>query len=142
MSLKPAGAKTIDEYLKQIDEPRQSEIRMLHKMISRAVPKLKPSMQVGMIGYGAYHQVGLSGEGDWPVIALASQKSYISVYVSGDSQRVLDAHKKELSGASIGKCCIRFRTIANIDLKALEQVIKLSAQAMEKAGYRVVARRR
>src|SRR5207244_835202 len=39
MALKPAGAKTIEEYLDLIDEPRQTEIRMLHAMISKAVPK-------------------------------------------------------------------------------------------------------
>jgi len=134
MSLKPAGAKTLDEYLDLIDEPRQTEIRMLHAMISRAVPKLKPSIQVGMIGYGSYHAVGRSGEGDWPVIAMASQKNYISVYVPG-----AEKHKAELTGASVGKSCIRFTKITNINLKKLEKVIKLGAKAMEKANYRVVA---
>jgi hypothetical protein len=136
MSLKPAGARTIHEYLDQIDEPRQTEIRMLHAMISKAVPKLKPSIQGGMIGYGTYHAVGLSGEGDFPVIAMASQKSYISVYVPG-----AEKHKAQLTGASVGKSCIRFTKITNINLKALEKVIKLGAKAMEKANYRVVAKR-
>ncbi len=143
MPIKPAGARTIDEYLDLIDEPRQTEVRMLHAMISKAVPKLKPSIQVGMIGYGSYHAVGLSGEGDWPVVALASQKSYISVYLGGtnEGQKILDSHKKDLAGASIGKCCIRFTKITNIDLKALERVIKQGAKAMEKNNYRVVAQR-
>jgi hypothetical protein len=141
MALKPVRAKSISEYLNQIDEPRQSEVRKIHALISKAVPQLKPSIQVGMIGYGTYHAKGLSGEGDWPVIALASNKSSISVYVCGtrESGYIAEKYKEELAGASIGKSCIRFTKTSKIDLKALEKVVRLGAQAMEKAGFRVEA---
>ena len=141
MAVKPIGAKTVEEYLSKIDQPRQSEVRALHGLISKAVPKLKSSIQAGMIGYGSYHQKGLSGESDWPVIALASQKSYISVYVAGTAKSgcLPEIHRQELKGASIGKCCIRFKKVSSVDLKALEKVVKLSAKAMQQVGYQVEA---
>ena len=52
--LKPAGARTPEEYIERIAEPRGSDIRALHAMVTKAVPKLAPAMQPGMIGYGAY----------------------------------------------------------------------------------------
>ncbi len=75
---KPVGATTLSEYFRQIEEPRRSEVKKLHEAISKAVPKLKPGIHTGMIGYGTYHYKYASGrEGDWPVVALASQKNYI-----------------------------------------------------------------
>src|SRR5262249_50192431 len=100
--IKPTGAKTPSEYIAKIDEPRRSDITALDALIRKTVPKLEPSIQVGMIGYGTYHYKYASGrEGDAPVIALASQKSYISVYVSGaeDGQYVAERRKAELPKA-------------------------------------------
>ena len=55
--LKPTGAKSVDEYIEQIEEPRRSDIRALHALIANAVPKLTPSIQMGMVGYGTYKSV-------------------------------------------------------------------------------------
>jgi hypothetical protein len=135
MNVKPATARTPAEYIAQIDEPRRSDIRTLHGMISKAVPGLKPSMQAGMIGYGSYRYKYASGrEGDWPVIALASQKNYISVYVCAaeNGRYIAEEHKNELPKASVGKSCIRFKKVSDIDLKALERIVKLGARIMAK----------
>ena len=131
MPIKPTQAQTVPEYIAQIDEPRKSDIRTLHALITKAAPKLKPRIAYGMIGYGSYHYKYASGrEGDSPVIALASQKSYISVYVCGaeGGQPIAEKHKNEFPKANVGKGCIRFKRLADIDLKALERVIKLGAK--------------
>ena len=134
--LKPALAHTVEEYIEQIEEPRRSDIRALHAMITKAVPKLTPSIQSGMIGYGTYHYKYASGrEGDSPIVALASQKNYISVYTcaSENGAYVAEQHKSELPKASIGKSCIRFKKLSDIDLKVLEKLVKLGAKTMAKS---------
>lgn len=133
MKLKPTGAQTVEDYLAQIDEPRRSDVEKLHTLISKAVPKLKPGVQGAMIGYGTYHYKYATGrEGDAPVIALASNKQYISVYVCGvkDGEYVAERRKSELPKASIGKSCIRFKRVEDIDAKALVSIIKEGAQAV------------
>ena len=135
--IKPRKAASPSEYIAQIDEPRKSDIKTLHAMIAKAVPGLKPSIQSGMIGYGSYHYKYASGrEGDWPIIALASQKNYISVYVcaSENGQYIAERHKGELTGANVGKSCIRFKRIEDIDLKALEKIIKTGARIVSKSA--------
>jgi len=135
--LKPTAATSVKDYLDQIEEPRQSEIRALHAMITRVLPNLKPSIQHGMIGYGTYHyQYATGREGDSPVVALASQKNYISVYVcaSENGGYVAEKHAAELPKASVGKSCIRFKRLSDIDLKALEKVVKLGARVMAKSA--------
>lgn len=123
---KPTAAKTIKEYLEMIDEPRKSDMEFLHNFISKLIPKEKPHILYGMIGYGTYHYKSASGrEGDWSKIALASQKNYISLYVCAvtEGQYIAEKYKSKLPKASIGKSCIRFKKLADVDLKVIEKII-------------------
>ncbi len=95
-----------------------------------------------MIGYGKYHYRYASGrEGDWSVIALASQKNYISVYVCASDGKayVVERRARELPKASVGKSCIRFKRIADIDLETLGSIIREGAALMRNAGNLVKA---
>ncbi len=124
---KPTDAKTPKEYIDSLSEPRKSQIKAIDQFIKKTVPKLKPFINVGMIGYGKYRYKSSSGkEGDWAIIGLASQKNYISIYACGikDGKYIAETHKKELPKASIGKSCIRFKKIEDLDLKVLAKVLK------------------
>lgn len=128
---KPTAAKTVNEYIAMIPEPRKTEIKRLHSFIIKTIPKLKPHLLYGMIGYGSFHYKSKSGrEGDWSVVALASQKNYISVYVCGvkNGKYIAETHKKDFPKASIGKSCIRFKQVDDIDLKKLKFVITESVK--------------
>jgi uncharacterized protein YdhG (YjbR/CyaY superfamily) len=130
---KPTKAKTPAEYIAALPEPRRSHIKELHELIKKTVPKLKPHILVGMIGYGTYHYKSPSGrEEDWSIISLASQKNYISVYICAtkDGKYIAEQHKKEFPKASIGKSCIRFKKPEDIDLKLLQKIIKQSVREM------------
>lgn len=132
---KPTKAKTPEEYIEMIDEPRRSEIQVLHDFIRKVIPDQEPQITAGMIGYGKYHYKSKSGrEGDWSIICLASQKNYISVYAcaADGKQYVAEKYKKELPKASIGKSCIRFKKVSDIDLKVLEKIIRESVKLMMK----------
>jgi hypothetical protein len=124
---KPVAAKTVKEYIDMIEEPRKSEVKKIDELIQKWVPNLKRHFAYNMIGYGSFHYKTRSGrEGDWPVIALASQKNYISVYVCAvkDGQYIAEKNKERLGKVSVGKSCIRFKKIEDVDLKELERVIK------------------
>lgn len=127
---KPTSAKTPEEYIELVAEPRKTEIKRLYEFIKKVVPELKPLIIAGMIGFGTYHYKYASGrEGDWTVIGLASQKNYISLYIclpDADGY-VPEKYKSKLPNASIGKSCIRFKKIEDIDMKVLEEIIKKGA---------------
>ncbi len=127
---KVTTAKTPSEYIALIDEPRKSEIKKLDTLIRKAVPTLEPVIVSGMIGYGMYHYKSKSGrEGEWPVIALASQKNYISVYVCAakNGKYLAEYYKDKLPKASIGKSCVRFKKTEDINLSTLEELIQEAA---------------
>jgi len=120
-------AKTPEEYIETLDESRRNDITVLHELIRSTAPQLKPSMQAGMLGYGTYHYTYASGrEGDWPIIGLAAQKNYISLYVNVG---VAAKHRTALPKADIGKSCIRFKRLRDVDVEVLKQVIQEAAAA-------------
>ncbi len=134
---KSTDAKTADEYIAKIDEPRKGQIQLIHDLIRETIPEQKPYIISGMIGYGAFHYKYASGrEGDWCIIALASQKNYISVYVcaSDGKQYVAEKYKEALPKANIGKSCIRFKKIEDIDLKVLKEILVEGVKVSEKYG--------
>ncbi len=129
---KPVEATTIKEYIDSIEEPRKSEIIELDKFIQNVVPDLKPHFAINMIGYGSFHYKSKSGrEGDWPVISLASQKNYISVYLCSviDGKYVAETYSKNFGPkVSTGKSCIRFKKLEDIDLNVLKEAIEKGAK--------------
>lgn len=131
---KGSSAATVEDYVGGLEEPRKSEILRLHELIRKTVPNLKPHIQSGMLGYGSYHYKYASGnEGDWMIIGLSSRKNYISVYVNAvtpDGQYVAENYKSALPKASIGKSCIRFKKLEDVDQKTLARIIKQGAELL------------
>lgn len=129
------GFKTPKEYIASLEEPRQSQIKKLDALIRKTVPSLKPYMESGMLGYGKFHYKSKSGrEGDWALIALSSRAQYISLYVcAADGKKYLpETYKKKLSKANIGKSCVRFKKIEDVDLKVIAQMLKDAVVWMKK----------
>jgi hypothetical protein len=128
-------AKTPTEYINSLKEPRKMEIKKLHSLIRKTIPNLKPHMKFGILGYGTYHYKYASGrEGDWMIIGLANQKNYISLYscLSDGKRHVAENHKKDLPKANIGKSCIRFRKLEDIDLDVIKQVLQETSSTYKK----------
>lgn len=129
---KSTEAKNPREYIASLEEPRRSQINQLHRFIRKTVPELEPYIQNGMLGYGSYHYKYASGrEGDWCLIGLASQKNYISIYVCAtvDGGYLAEKYRARFPKASIGKSCIRFRKLEDIDFDAIKELLLEAAAA-------------
>ncbi len=133
---KSTKAVSPEEYITAIAQPRRNDVETIHALIQKTLPSLKPHILSGMIGYGTYRYRYASGkEGDWSLIALANQKNYISLYICSveKGKYIAEEYKEKLPKASIGKSCIRFKTLADIDLSILTEIIK-KAQKVGGAG--------
>lgn len=134
---KPSKAKTVKEYLAAVPEERQELMNFLHDFIQKAAPSLKPNFTTNMIGYGSFPYTNYKKEEiEWPVISLANQKQYVSIYVCCvvDGKYVAEAHAKALGKVSVGKSCIRFKKLEDIDLPTLKKVIKIAEKQPGFAG--------
>jgi len=118
---KTTKAKSLKEYFAMLPKERREPMEFLHKFIQKTAPKLKPNFLYNMPGYGSFTYKNYKKEVlDWPIIALASQKNYISIYVCAvdSGEYIAEKYKNELGKVSVGKSCIRLKKLEDINLKA------------------------
>lgn len=134
---KTTTAETPADYIDRLEEPRRTDIRELDALIRKSAPDLEPHIASGMLAYGKYHYKGKTTEGDWFHIGLASNKNYISLYVMAVDEEngyLAESYKDRLPKANIGRSCVRFKRLGDVDRDTLADLISKGAE------FRPVAR--
>jgi len=120
-------AISVEEYISQLPEERQSAITQLRKEIKKNLPKgFQEVMSYGMIGYVVPHKLYPNGyhcnpAQPLPFINIASQKNHIAVYHMGiyADKKLLDWFTTEYASQAktkldMGKSCLRFKKVEEI----------------------------
>jgi uncharacterized protein YdhG (YjbR/CyaY superfamily) len=102
-------AATISEYLEELPPDRRAALGQLRFLIHRIAPKTVEAMKYGLPSFGE-------------LCALASQKNYMALYVCESD--IVKAHLAQLGKVSCGKGCIRFKRIDDLNLSAVESILK------------------
>ena len=126
-----SDAKTVDEYLSELDNGRREAITAVRNVILDNLPAgYQEVMQYGMISYIIPLSVVGNTYNGQPLmyIALASQKQYMSLYLTSVysdpavaewfTQRYLATGKK----LNMGKSCVRFRKLEDLPLELVGEV--------------------
>jgi len=133
---KPVNAKNIDEYMSMLAIERRTAMKTLDRLIKDTVPSLKPWFTYNMLGYGEFDYTNYKKEQiKWPVVALASQKNYMSLYICAldhtkdkEDQYIAEKYADRLykSGIkpNVGKSCIRFKKLDDLNLDILKTVLQ------------------
>ena len=118
-------ADTPEAYVEGLDEPRRTDIGRLHARVREVAPEMAASAKEGMLSYGTYRYKYASGrEGEWFALGIASQKNYISLYAPTLN---LEPYVARLPKANLGRGCIRFKRLDDVDLGVIDEVIRASA---------------
>jgi uncharacterized protein YdhG (YjbR/CyaY superfamily) len=123
-------AKTHEQYIAEVEDKRRDDIQRLHDLVRDAAPELEPTMEFGMMGYGKFHYKYASGrEGDWMKLGIANNKQYISLYCCSADERgyVAERYRERLPKANIGKSCVRFKRLSDLDEETLRELIRETA---------------
>ena len=121
----PTGPTDPDAWLAALDDARRPQLEELDARIRRLAPALRRYVDRGFLSYGRYSYRGRSGRsGDWMCLAIASNKQYISLYVGPIS---LEPFAARLPKADLGRGCIRFKRLSDVDLEVVDEVIIASA---------------
>jgi hypothetical protein len=109
---------------------REPELRELDAFIRQHAPDLTPVLSDGMgkmLGYGEqpYRSRSMKEPVGWPVVALAAQKRYISLYLCAleDGQYVAEKHASELGDVNCGRSCVRFTKAERINRESLAKIL-------------------
>jgi hypothetical protein len=134
-------AKSVEEYLLSVPGDRKKAIDFIHDFIQKTVPGLKPYFASNMIGYGSFQYLDSKKQKrNWPIIALANQKNYISIYVCAiaGEQYAAEKYEKELGKVSVGRSCIRFKKIEDVNFDTLKIVLKICEESPGVLGANLV----
>ena len=131
----PSPATSVTEYLAALPAGRQAAVRAVRAVIRKNLPKgFAEQMQYGMIGYVVPHKLYPAGyhckpEEPLPFAGLASQKSYMSLYLMTVyfSPTLLAWLKEQfaLKGKKLdmGKSCLRFKKLEDLPLDVIGELI-------------------
>lgn len=130
-------ATTVAAYLKELPADRRVAIEAVRKVVLANVDRdtVQETMGYGMIGFSIPHRVfpqGYHCDPSMPVpyIALASQKQYMSLYLMGvyggsaEERFLRDGFAKAGLRIDLGKCCLRFKRLEDLDLDVVAQTIR------------------
>ena len=129
---KPTDASIEDYIASRANEEQRSdcqELMALLKKITRQPPKMwGPSI----VGYGVYRYTYESGRtGEAPVAGFAIRGRELVVYLDaeGDTQKSL---LSKLGKHKMGKSCLYFKRLADLDRSVLEQLVTNSVAEVKR----------
>jgi len=128
----------IENHINSIPPPKQAEMRELHQLILKIVPDVELWFDNGVnaegkvvtnptIGYGLQTITYANGSSKpFFRIGLCANTTGFSVYVLGlkDKGYLNQTYGSTLGKAKITGYCIKFKTIKDIKLSALEEAVK------------------
>jgi uncharacterized protein YdhG (YjbR/CyaY superfamily) len=106
-------AATVDAYIEEAPAERREALLRLRSLCLECLRGFEERMEYGM---PSYRRNGVDEVG------FASQKRYLSLYIL--KQDVLDAHRAELVGISVGKGCIRYTKMEKIDFDLVRRMLE------------------
>ena len=128
----------IKKYITSQPEPKLSDMQALHRNILEVMPACKLWFLDGKnsenkivsnpnIGYGSHAIKYADGTTrEFYQIGLSANKTGISVYILGikDKAYLAQTYGKKLGKASVTGYCIKFKSLKDINVDVLEEVIR------------------
>ena len=101
----------VDEYLEKLAPERRTALGQLRSLVFEVVPDASETIKYKMPTYEHRGHI---------LCAFASQKHYMSLYMDVG---IVEQHREELEGLSVGKSCIRFRRIEQLPLDTIRLML-------------------
>jgi hypothetical protein len=127
-----AGQPSVAEYLQSLPEDRRGVVAAVRGVIRKALPKgYEEAVNWGMINW----QIPLSRYPDTynkqplACVSLAAQKSHYALYMMCTymdpdlDRRLRDAYKAAGKKLDMGKSCLRFRKLEDLELAVIGEVV-------------------
>src|SRR5688572_4443343 len=132
---KPTGASVKDYVASRANEQQRADVRELMALL-KSITKHPPKMWgPSMVGYGSQrytYESGRTGEVPLAAFAIRGRDFVVYVYAESAKQKALLA---KLGKHSMGKTCLYFRQLVDLDTSVLEQIVAGSiAEFQERYG--------
>jgi uncharacterized protein YdhG (YjbR/CyaY superfamily) len=105
-------SQEVDAYPAGLDPDRREALSELRGVVLGIAPDAVETMKHRMPTYE--YQRGV-------LCAFASQKQYMSLYMDAG---LVEQHRPDLQGLSVGKSCIRFRRLDDLPLETVRTILR------------------
>ncbi len=130
---KPTAASVADYIASRASEQQRADCRDLMAMLKRVTGQPARMWGPSIVGYGSYRYTYASGRsGEAPLAGFAIRGRQLVVYldVEGAKQKSL---LRKVGQHTMGKCCLYFKRLADLDAAVLEQLVVGSIAETRKA---------
>ena len=126
-------AASVDAYLASRATPEQLADCKVLMAICKRVTKQQPTMWgPSIVGYGSYtYRYGSGHSGDAPLTGFAVRGRELVVYLLAETPEQLELLRK-LGKHRMGKSCLYFKQLADLDPQVLEALIAGSVADVER----------
>lgn len=115
-------AANVATYINDAPADRRAVLKKLRVLARKIFKGCEESIDYGMPVYK---------RGDVMQFAFASQRQYVALYAG---KVAIDKYRDKLTGASLGKGCIRFTNPDKIDFAVIEPLLRTTAKARSAPG--------
>lgn len=123
--------QSVAEYFRAIEDPqRKKDCTKIHDLMAGITGKKGCMWGDSIVGFGSYHYKYESGrEGDWFLTGYSNRKQQISLYIMSGFERYEELLEK-LGKHKTGKSCLYIKTLNDVDMSILEDLIRSSVEYM------------
>ena len=131
LKTRPTGAG-VRAFVDSIEDPaRRKDCKALAKLMARITGRRGRMWGPSIVGYGTYSYENASGDAEWFLTGFAPRKRDLTLYImSGFSGHT--SLMKKLGKHKTGRSCLYVKTLADIDLEVLEQLLRRSVETLER----------
>lgn len=127
--------RSVKSFLDAVEpDQRRQDCYTILAMMEKATGSAPKMWGDSIVGFGRYHYKYASGrEGDWMLSAFSPRKQNLTLYIMAGFDRYEELLSK-LGKFKTGKACLYVKTLADVDLTVLEELIQSSVDHI-KATY-------
>ena len=127
---KPTGASVKDYLAARGSDQQRADCQELMALLERVTQQSPKMWGPSIVGYGSYrytYESGRTGEAPLAGFAIRGRELVVYLMTEGSQQKAL---LSKLGKHRVGKSCLYFRQLADLDTAVLEQVVAGSVADM------------
>jgi hypothetical protein len=127
---RPTG-EAVEAFLASVPDPdRRADCREVARLMEEVVGEPPAIWGASMVGFGTYHYRYDSGrEGDWFLAGFSPRKNDLTLYITAGFDQ-WPGLMGRLGKYRTGKSCLYLKRLSDVDLDALEELIRESVAHM------------
>jgi len=132
---KPTGASVKDYLASRASDQQRADCQELMALLKRVTQKSPKMWGPSIVGYGSYrytYETGRTGEAPLAGFAIRGRELVVYLDAEGSQQKAL---LSKLGKHRVGRSCLYFKQLADLDEAVLEQLVAGSvAEVMRRYG--------